>query len=82
MAAPFCQRHPQSPASQREMNMSKVTDVRNARRKKERTSAASIRNDGFQPCSPDMTICGDCADNRSKNRCPRLKEWLAKRQER
>jgi len=33
---------------------------------------------GFTPCSPDMTICGDCQDNRSKNKCPRLKEWLVK----
>jgi len=26
-----------------------------------------------------MTICGDCTDNRAKKKCPRLKEWLAKR---
>jgi hypothetical protein len=26
-----------------------------------------------------MTICGDCQDNRVKNKCPRLKEWLAQR---
>jgi hypothetical protein len=26
-----------------------------------------------------MTICGDCTDNRAKNKCPRLREWLAKR---
>jgi len=28
-----------------------------------------------------MTICGDCEGNRSKNKCPRLKEWLAKKSE-
>ena len=35
--------------------------------------------DGFTPCSPDMTICGDCDDNRTKKKCPRLREWLEKR---
>jgi hypothetical protein len=35
--------------------------------------------DGFTPCSQDMTICGDCESNRAKKKCPRLKEWLAKR---
>jgi hypothetical protein len=40
------------------------------------------QHEGFQPCSPDMTMCGDCADNRAKKKCPRLAEWLARRQER
>jgi len=26
-----------------------------------------------------MTLCGDCEGNRAANKCPRLKEWLAKR---
>jgi len=37
-------------------------------------------SDGFTPCSQDMTICGDCEGNRRKQKCPRLKEWLAKRE--
>ena len=40
----------------------------------------SVNSDGFTPCSPDMTICGDCVDNRTKKKCPRLKEWMAKQQ--
>jgi len=36
-------------------------------------------SDGFTPCSQDMTICGDCEGNRAKTQCPRLKEWLSKR---
>ncbi len=43
-------------------------------------SKAANNQEGFTPCSQDMTICGDCADNRAKKKCPRLKEWLAKRQ--
>ncbi len=62
--------------------MSKVTNIEKARKRKERTSATGIGHDGFQPCSPDMTICGDCADNRAKKKCPRLAEWLTRRQER
>jgi len=51
--------------------------ARNAKMKKmENTQSV----DGFTPCSPDMTICGDCIDNRTKKKCPRLKEWLAKRE--
>jgi len=62
--------------------MSKITSIERARQRKERTAAPVTRQEGFQPCSPDMTICGDCADNRAKNKCPRLAEWLARRQER
>jgi hypothetical protein len=58
--------------------MSKVTSISRAREKNKRKAGTVIKYDGFQPCSPDMTICGDCQDNRSKNKCPRLKEWLAK----
>jgi hypothetical protein len=59
--------------------MSKVTNISKARERKQQKTAAVVRIDGFQPCSPDMTICGDCQDNRAKNKCPRLKEWLAQR---
>jgi hypothetical protein len=58
--------------------MSKVTNISKAREKKARKAAAAPHHEGFQPCSPDMTICGDCQDNRTKNKCPRLKEWLAR----
>jgi len=59
--------------------MAKVTNIGKAREKKREKSVAPQRQEGFTPCSPDMTICGDCTDNRSRNKCPRLKEWLAKR---
>lgn len=59
--------------------MSKVTNISKAREKKTQKAEAAIGRTGFQPCSPDMTICGDCQDNRTKNKCPRLKEWLARR---
>jgi hypothetical protein len=60
--------------------MSKVTSIQKAREAKNK-SAGSHNHDGFTPCSQDMTICGDCEGNRVKKKCPRLKEWLAKRQE-
>lgn len=60
--------------------MSNVTSIEKARRSKAARVAGLPRTDGFTPCSPDMTICGDCEDNRAKNKCPRLKEWLAKRE--
>jgi hypothetical protein len=48
---------------------------------REGEESANINSaDGFTPCSPDMTICGDCIDNREKKKCPRLKEWLAKKE--
>jgi hypothetical protein len=59
--------------------MAKVTSIQKARDRKLQQARGEFRHDGFQPCSPDMTICGDCPDNRAKNKCPRLKEWLAKR---
>ena len=59
--------------------MSKITIMRKAREKNTQKADAAVRHGGFQPCSPDMTICGDCQDNRAKNKCPRLKEWLAQR---
>jgi len=59
--------------------MSKVTSIDKARSAKAKKETA-FHHDGFTPCSPDMTICGDCADNRARQKCPRLKEWLAKRQ--
>jgi len=61
--------------------MPKVISIENARSKKSKKAMNDCSSDGFTPCSPDMTICGDCSDNRAKNKCPRLKEWLAKRQE-
>lgn len=61
--------------------MSKVTSIDRAREKKGKQSTVPApKHNGFTPCSPDMTICGDCTDNRSKNKCPRLKEWLARQQ--
>jgi len=59
--------------------MSKITTIRKAREKRTKNADTTIRHDGFQPCSPDMTICGDCKESRSMNKCPRLKERLAKR---
>ena len=59
--------------------MSKVTNIGKARERKARKTGAAPQHGGFQPCSPDMTICGDCQDNRTKNKCPRLTEWLARR---
>ena len=61
--------------------MPKVTNINKARTAREAKARPPQQHPGFQPCSPDMTICGDCTDNRSKNKCPRLKEWLAKRQQ-
>jgi len=59
--------------------MSKVTSISKAREKKKQQADSTERRDGFVPCSPDMTICGDCEDNRAKSKCPRLKEWQKKR---
>lgn len=59
--------------------MSKVTNIQKAREAK--AKKAVVSHDGFTPCSQDMTICGDCEGNRSKKKCPRLKEWLAKRKQ-
>ncbi len=59
--------------------MAKVTNI-DTRRTKKKEPAQPQDHPGFTPCSQDMTICGDCEGNRSKNKCPRLKEWLAKRQ--
>jgi hypothetical protein len=61
--------------------MSKVTNIDKARQRKQQAAVPEPRHAGFTPCSPDMTLCGDCVDNRSKNKCPRLKEWLAKRRD-
>ncbi len=60
--------------------MSKVSSIEKARKAKITKAANAYSSDGFVPCSPDMTICGDCTDNRAKKKCPRLREWLAKRQ--
>jgi hypothetical protein len=59
--------------------MPKVTSIGKTRSAKIRKAATADSSDGFVPCSQDMTICGDCIDNRAKKKCPRLKEWLAKR---
>jgi hypothetical protein len=59
--------------------MSKVISIRKTRDiKREKTLTVGDYVD-FTPCSQDMTICGDCEDNRAKKKCPRLKEWLAKK---
>jgi hypothetical protein len=57
--------------------MSKITSISKVREKKQKAGTAALK-DRFVPCSPDMTICGDCEDNRVKNKCPRLKEWRKK----
>jgi len=59
--------------------MSRVSSIDNARSAKIKKKATANEHEGFAPCSQDMTICGDCEGNRAKNKCPRLKEWLAKR---
>jgi len=59
--------------------MAKVTSIEKARSAKAQKLANSGDPDGFTPCSQDMTICGDCVDNRVKKKCPRLKEFLSKR---
>ena len=59
--------------------MSKATGISKAQEKRKQKVETAVRQDGFVPCSPDMTICGDCEDNRDKNKCPRFKEWLARR---
>ncbi len=59
--------------------MAKVSSIQKARNAKKKPQG-NVDYEGFTPCSQDMTICGDCADNRAKKKCPRLKEWLAKRQ--
>jgi hypothetical protein len=61
--------------------MSRVISISKARDKKKQKAGTVTGHDGFHPCSPDMTLCGDCQDNRAKNKCPRLKEWLAKREQ-
>ncbi len=60
--------------------MSRVSSIDKARDAKKKKSVTLDQHEGFTPCSQDMTICGDCADNRAKKKCPRLKEWLAKRE--
>ncbi len=59
--------------------MAKVTSIEKARSAKMKQSVNTQSSEGFTPCSQDMTICGDCDGNRAKNKCPRLKEWLARR---
>jgi len=48
---------------------------------KEQETSVTVGHERFTPCSQDMTICGDCGGNRAKKRCPRLKEWLAKKED-
>jgi len=59
--------------------MAKVASIEKARSAKSQKAANTQNSGGFTPCSQDMTICGDCDGNRAKNKCPRLKEWLARR---
>ncbi len=59
---------------------SKATGIEKARIAKDKKAGNTRGAEGFTPCSQDMTICGDCAGNREKKKCPRLKEWLAKRE--
>lgn len=60
--------------------MVKVSNIGKARSAKIKKAPNVGNPDDFNPCSQDMTICGDCEGNRAKNKCPRLKEWLGKRQ--
>jgi hypothetical protein len=60
--------------------MSKISCTDKTRSAKIKKTANAGNTDGFTPCSQDMTICGDCEGNRAKSKCPRLREWLAKRQ--
>jgi hypothetical protein len=60
--------------------MARISSIDKARSAKTKRAADAHISDGFTPCSPDMTICGDCERNRAKNKCPRLKEWSAKRE--
>jgi len=59
--------------------MRKVSDISQARSIRNGDNVSVKEAEGFTPCSQDMTICGDCEGNRSKQKCPRLKEWLAKK---
>ncbi|MGE5809797.1 MAG: hypothetical protein ACM32I_11790 [Nitrospirota bacterium] len=59
--------------------MSKVTSIHKERRAKAEKGSRPVEVEGFTPCSQDMTICGDCEGNRKVMKCPRLREWLAKR---
>lgn len=63
-----------------EVLMSKVSSIHKAREQKQKHDTPASNHPGFTPCSPDMTICGDCEGNRRVKKCPRLKEWLAKQQ--
>ncbi len=60
--------------------MSRVISINRARSAKRKKDSIDDGHEGFTPCSQDMTICGDCEGNRAKKKCPRLKEWLAKRE--
>ena len=57
----------------------KVTQRGSIRSEKTAKKASVHCTERFTPCSQDMTICGDCEGNRTKKKCPRLKEWLEKR---
>ncbi len=60
--------------------MSKGISIEKTKSAKTKKAANTHSFGGFIPCSQDMTICGDCEGNRAKKQCPRLKEWLAKRE--
>ncbi len=59
--------------------MARVTNINQARIAKRKNSIGG-EHEGFIPCSQDLTICGDCEGNRARKKCPRLKEWLAKKE--
>jgi hypothetical protein len=60
--------------------MAKITSIKKVRSAKKKKRDDTQSAEGFSPCSQDMTICGDCDGNRAKKACPRLKEWLVKKQ--
>lgn len=59
--------------------MARVISMHDVRETKKKKLFATLHG-GFEPCSQDMTICGDCDGNRAKMKCPRLKEWLSKKE--
>lgn len=58
--------------------MPKVVSIHKVCKRKEERATMPRYRDGFEPCSQNMTICGDCEGNREKMKCPRLREWLSK----
>ena len=69
------------PRSIKEKHGYDCNQYRKSAQREDQKAANTHSADGFTPCSQDMTICGDCEGNRSKKKCPRLKEWAEKRKQ-